>query len=423
MAHVSTISIRLNLAIGGCYRFPMARSLPNAGATTGAPINLRRLGRVRVLEALSRHRILSRADLVQQTGLARASVSSVVFDLIRAGIVAETADEATPVIRTGRPPQLISLVPTAAYALGVDIGHDHVRVVLTNLVGNPCWDRSQRLAVDHDQERALETATELISHAVGDSGVAREKILGLGVGIACPVDSDSGELAAEGIMPGWVGIRPADELTRRTGFAAHVINDANAGVLAERRFGAARESADVVYLRLSSGIGAGVICGGRMLLGSNGVAGELGHVTVEPAGAVCRCGNRGCLETVASPEALAALLARSWGRPVSDTDLADLLEDGDRGTLRAIQDAGDAVGRVLAPAVLLLNPELIVIGGDLAFAGEPLFEPMRHALDRGMMNSHTRGLRIVPSALGDSAGVLGAAALILDGAPRQLGMD
>jgi predicted NBD/HSP70 family sugar kinase len=340
---------------------------------------------------------------------------------MRSGLVKETAGHAMPGVKTGRPPQLFALVPTAGYALGVDIGHDHVRAVLANLSGIPCWDRSHPVTVDHDPERALATAAELSRQALGETGVAVDKVLGLGLGIACPVDAGRGDLAAEEIMPGWVGVRPASELAERTGFPVRIINDANAGVLAEQRFGAARESADVVYLRLSSGIGAGVICGGRMLLGSNGVAGELGHVTVEPAGAVCRCGNRGCLETVASPAAVARLLTRSWGRPVSDTDLAGLLRARDRGTLRVVGDAGEAVGRVLAPAVQLLNPELVVIGGELAAAGEALFEPMRHALTRGAMTSHTRGLRIVPGALGDSAGVRGAAALILDGAPRQLG--
>jgi predicted NBD/HSP70 family sugar kinase len=395
----------------------------DAHAATGAPINLRRLGRVRVLQALSERRYLSRSELVQQTGLARASVGSVIFDLISAGLVQETADVATPVTRTGRPPQLLSLVPTAAYALGVDIGHDHVRTVLTDLAGTPRWDGSERLEVDHHPDQTLSTATEQIDRALADSGVAREKVLGLGIGIACPVDGGSGELSAEGIMPGWVDVRPGDELAGRTGLPVRIVNDANAGVLAERRFGAARECLDVVYLRLSSGIGAGVICGGRMLVGHNGVAGELGHVSVEPHGAVCRCGNRGCLETVASPTAIAALLARSWGRPVSDTDLADLLRGGDRGTLRAIEDAGDAVGRVLAPAVMLLNPELIVVGGDLAAVGEALFEPIRRTITRSIMNSHARALRIVPSTLGDSAGVRGAAALVLDSAPERLGTD
>ncbi len=399
----------------------MSSETSAAETGAGAPINLRRLGRVRVLQALAENSPMSRADLVRHTGLARASVGGVIFDLIAAGIVVETTDAdsgPTPPL-AGRPPQMLSLAPTTAHALGVDIGHDHVRAVLTNLVGSPCWDRSVRLAVDHDPEHTLTAAVELIEAAMADTGMPREKILGLGAGIACPV-SASGDLSADGIMPGWVGIRLADELTSRTGFPTRVVNDANAGVLAERRYGAAREVSDVLYLRLSSGIGAGVISGGRVLLGAGGVAGELGHVTVEPNGHLCRCGNRGCLETVASPTALAALLTRSWGRRVSEDELAALIRGGDRGTLRAVEDAGDAVGRVLAPAVLLLNSELIVIGGDLAAAGDPLFEPLRRALERGVMRSHARGLRIVPSALGDSAGVRGAAALILDDAPRLL---
>src|SRR5258708_27101244 len=140
-------------------------------------------------------------------------------------------------------------------------------------------------------------------------------------------------------MRGWGGVRPAGELASRTGLDVRVINDANACVLAERRFGAARESGDILCRRLSSGIGAGVVCGGRMLLGHNGLAGELGHVSVDPDGAVCRCGNRGCLETVASPTAIAALLTRSWGRPVSDTDLADLRRCGDRASPHAVEAA------------------------------------------------------------------------------------
>jgi predicted NBD/HSP70 family sugar kinase len=301
------------------------------------------------------------------------------------------------------------------------MAHDHVRAVLTDVVGTVLWDQTRPMAVDGDPERALDTAVRLIDSALADVGVPREKVLGLGAGFACPVDKDRRRLHAEGIMPGWVGVQPVDELAGRTGLPVQIINDANAGVLAERRFGAARDCADVVYLRLSSGIGAGVVCDGRMLLGYGGLAGELGHFTVEPTGAVCRCGNRGCLETVASPTAIADLLTRSWNRPVSGTDLADLLRTGDRGTLRAVEDAGDAVGRALAFTVMLLNPELIVVGGDLAAAGEALFEPMRRSLMRSTMTSHADPLRIVPGSLGDDAGVRGAAALVLATAPERLG--
>lgn len=386
------------------------------------PIGLSDLGRVRVLRALTEKPWLSRAELVRRTGLARATVGSVIFELMAAGLVRESAADAGGGARTGRPPQLLSLQPDAAYALGLDIGHEHVRAILTDVAGTRLWERAEPMAVDGDPARTLAVAARLIDQAVGESAVPREKILGLGAGIACPVDRDGRRLHAEGIMPGWVGVKPAQELARRTGLAVHITNDANAGVLAERRFGAARDCENVLYLRLSSGIGAGVVCDGRMLLGRGGLAGELGHVTVEPAGAVCRCGNRGCLETVASPTAIAGLLARSWNRPVAGADLPDLLRAGDRGTLRAVQDAGDAVGRALAATVMLLNPEMIVVGGELAAAGDALFEPMRRALARNTMGSHTEALRIVPSALGDSAGVRGAAALVLDAIPERLGL-
>jgi predicted NBD/HSP70 family sugar kinase len=385
------------------------------GGAAEAHINLWNLGRVRVLRALTEYPRLSRAELVQRTGLARATVGSVVYDLVAANLVRETADATASVARTGRPPQLLSLNPDAAYALGLDIGHDHIRATLTDLVGESRWDHTEPLEVDDDPERALDTAAGLIDRAIAEAGVARNKVLGLGLGIACPVGAGGGELRAEGIMPGWIGVRPADELGERTGLPVRMINDANAGVLAERRFGAARGCANVVYLRLASGIGAGVVCDGRMLLGHGGLAGELGHVTVEPQGPICRCGNRGCLETVASPAAIAGLLPGGRG-----SDLAALLGEGDRGARRAIEDAGEAVGRALALTVMLLNPELIVVGGALVTAGEVLFEPMRRVIGRTTMGAQHRDLRIVASALGDSAGVRGAAALVLETVPERL---
>lgn len=392
-------------------------------ASAEAPISLTDLGRVRVLRALVERPRLTRSEIVGRTGLARATVGSVIYDLMTAGLVRETAapGPSGPVgTRSGRPPQLLSLEPTAAYALGLDIGHDHVRAVLTDVIGTVLWDRSEPLAVDAEPEHTLETARGLVEQAITEVAVPRDRILGLGAGIACPVDKDGRNLYAEGIMQGWVGIRPMDELAERTGLPVRIVNDANAGVLAEQRYGAARSHDDVLYLRLSSGIGAGAICDGRMLLGHGGIAGELGHVIVEHSGLLCRCGNRGCLETVASPPAIAALLERSWGRSVSAADLPGLIAARDRGTLRAIEDAGDAVGRALAIAVMLLNPRIIVVGGELAVATEALFEPMRRAIARNTMVCHADALTIVRSALGDSACVRGAAALVLERVPETL---
>jgi DNA-binding transcriptional ArsR family regulator len=225
-------------------------------ATSESPINLRDLGRVRVLRALTEKPRLSRAELVRQTGLARSTVGSVIFDLTGAGLVRESASAGATGARSGRPPQLVSLEPDAAYALGLDVGHDHVRAILTDLVGTPRWDQSEALAVDGDPDRTLNTAVNLIDRAIEDVGVQREKILGLGLGIACPVDKSNGRLHAEGIMPGWVGVRPTEELADRTGLMVRITNDANAGVLAERRFGAARGCANVVYRTADPQLGA-----------------------------------------------------------------------------------------------------------------------------------------------------------------------
>lgn len=391
-----------------------------------APIGLTDLGRVRVLGALADAGPLTRSDIVARTGLARATVSSVLYDLIGGGLVRESAapegggPAAGGGTRAGRPPQLLALAPEAGYAVGLDIGHDRVRVVLTDLVGTVRWDRTTLLPVDDHPDETLATAEQLVDAAVADTGVPRDRILGLGAGFACPVDQDGQRLHADNIMRGWTETRPVDELAARTGLRVQMINDANAGVLAERRYGAARGSDDVLYLRLSSGLGIGAICGGRMLLGHKGIAGEIGHVSVDRNGALCRCGNRGCLETVASPPAIARLLSHSWGRTVTSEELPGLLAAGDRGARRAVEDAGEVVGRALAAAVMLLNPQLIVVGGELAAAGEVLFEPLHRALVHDTTGSHIEHLKIMESALGDSAGVRGAAATVLEHVPELL---
>jgi predicted NBD/HSP70 family sugar kinase len=393
--------------------------IAKAGAEAAPPVNLRRLGRLRILESLAEAGELSRTELSRRTGLSRATVSSVVYDLVGEGLVREEATANTE-SKLGRPPLTLSLEPGSAFALGVDIGHDHVRTILSDIVGKVLWDERINVDVDDSAADTLVAATKTVERALRETKTPRASVLGLGVGIACPVDRNTGQLRAEGIMPSWVDRLPGDELAALTKLPVQVINDANACVLAERRYGEAQIWDDVVYLRLSAGIGAGIVCGGQMLLGHDGLAGELGHVTIEPNGIVCRCGNRGCLETIASPTALSALLSRSWGQTVTTSELARLIEARDRGALRAVEDAGAAVGKALAVIVMTLNPRLILVGGELAAAGELLLDPMRRALQRDSVVAHHRGLEIAVSALGDSAAARGAAALVLANAPQRL---
>ncbi|WP_037913991.1 ROK family protein [Actinacidiphila yeochonensis] len=384
-------------------------------------MNLREVGRLRVLEALHTTPRSSRPELVRLTGLSRATVSSLISDLIAVGLVTEDdGPEETEPRRTGRPAQSLSLVPTAGFAIGADIGHQHVRVILCDLFGAVLWEHWVAKEVDRAPDETLDLVAVLVNRALQETGVDRDRVLGIGAGIASPVEKGSGALGAEGIMPGWVGMRLTDELARRTALPVRVTNDANAGALAERMYGAGRQAGDMVYVRLSAGIGAGIVSGGRLMLGARGLAGEIGHLPLTTDGLICRCGNRGCLETVASPVAIARLLSESWGHPVAARDLPTLIAQRNTGALRAVRDAGESVGRALSTLVTLLNPRLIVVGGDLAGAGEDILEPMRSGVRRHTLPSAVEGVEIVTGGLGDGAEVRGAAGLVLADAPQLL---
>jgi predicted NBD/HSP70 family sugar kinase len=393
---------------------------PRSAAADGAPINLRDEGRVRVLRALQHSGGSSRSELISCTGLSRATITTLIADLIASGVVEERGDTGDGLRRAGRPAQPLALVASAAYAAAVDIGHQHVRATICDARGTSVWERVAALDVDHTPTQTLDLAAGLLEEALRAQDIPRERLLGVGVGIACPVETTNDTLYAEGIMTDWVGVRPADELSRRTGLTAELINDANAGALAESLYGAARNCDHMIYVRLSAGIGAGIVTGGQLQLGGNGLAGEIGHLQVEPRGRVCRCGNRGCLETVASPVALASLLAQSWNRPVDTDELFELLEAGDHGARRAVEDAGEAVGRCIAAMVTLFDPELVVVGGELATAGELLFEPMRRSIRSHVMPRSVDHYRVVAGELGDRAAALGAAGLVLAKAPDLL---
>jgi len=374
-----------------------------------------------VIEAIYREPATSRADITRRTGLARQTVSTIIEELERASLVEERcATDAAPARNTGRPPILLSLVPGAAFAVGLDFGHQHIRVAVCDLSGQPVVDDWSPAEVDHAPTESLDLARELVSHALTSAGIDRDRLLGVGMGLAAPINKSTGELEADGILPGWHGIRPAAEMEARLGIPVELANDADVGALGEKVFGAGSAVEDLVYVRLSAGIGAGMILAGRPYHGALGVAGEIGHVLADPRGPICRCGNRGCLETIASPVAVAALLERSTGRPVTIQTLLALVAAEDRGARRAVADAGEAVGKVVSALVNIVNPQLVLVGGELAAAGDVLLDPIRAAIERHSVAPAARSVRVTAGSLGPRAEVLGAAALILAQAPHML---
>ncbi|GIH15450.1 transcriptional regulator [Rugosimonospora africana] len=375
-----------------------------------------------MIESIYRHPASSRADIARRTGLSRATVSTVVEELGKAHLVHEqdATDDADRQRGNGRPPTLLSLVPRAAFAVGIDIGHQHVRVTICDLAGEPIADEWSRAQVDDAPAQTLDLAHDLVRQAMRDAAVTSEQLLGVGMGVAAPINSRTGDVESDGILPGWQGIAPAAEMHRRLGFPIELANDANVGALGEKVFGAGRGVNDMTYIRLSAGVGAGLIIGGQPHQGSLGMAGEIGHVCVDPRGPICRCGNRGCLETVASPVAVTRLLEQSTGRPITFAQLLGLVASGDRGARRAVADAGEAIGMTVSWIVNILNPELVVVGGELAAAGDVLFDPIRTGIDRHSVPAAAAGVRVTGGVLGDRAEVLGAAALILAQSPLAL---
>ncbi len=383
----------------------------------GSLRTLRQVNRLRIVDALRTRGTSSRSELARMTGLSRTTVASLVADLQERGLVVEAGNGAEPAGR-GRPPVLLRLNATAGAVVGVDFGHVHVGVAVADLSSTVLAERRIALDVDHDAAAALDAAAELVEVALEEAGVDRRSVVGAGMALSGPIDRRTGSVGSTSILPAWAGLRPGKELGRRLHLHVDVDNDANLGALAEVVFGAGRGLGNVVYVMLSAGIGAGLVLGGRIYHGGSGIAGELGHVQVHPEGAVCRCGSRGCLETVASTGALVSLLRPSFGPDLTVEGMVDLVAAGDLAARRVTNDAGRAVGRVLADLCNLLNPEAIIVGGDLRAAGDPLISGIREAVDRYALPGAAETVAIRGGELGERAEVLGALALVITDTER-----
>jgi predicted NBD/HSP70 family sugar kinase/biotin operon repressor len=369
--------------------------------------SLRERNRRQLLDALRQRGSASRADLARLTGLSRSTVSTLVADLQASGLVVEREHEQRP-SQQGRPPTLLTLDRSAGLILGIDFGHEQVHVAIADLSRTILAERVHPLDVDHAAHEALAAAVTLTGEAVGAAGVEAGRILCAGVGLSGPINRATGMVHAGKILPGWDGIRPVAELSQRLDLPVHLDNDANLGALAEVALGAGVGARDAVYLMVSGGIGAGLILGGEIYRGTGGTAGELGHVLVDEGGPICRCGNRGCLETFAGGPAIVELLRPSHGAGLTLERVIALAVEGDSGARRAIADAGRVLGRSVAAIVNAFNPELIIVGGSVGAAGDVLLDPLREAVHRYAIPSAANDVRIARGVLGDRAEVLGA---------------
>jgi glucokinase-like ROK family protein len=381
------------------------------GEQPGALGSLRRSNRKNVVKALQTLGVTSRADIARWTGLSRSTVSSIVAELQDEGLV-DRRDSGREAAGSGRPPALIALDPSAGFALGVDFGKRHLAVALADLSHQLLDEQRVEMTDDYEAGEGMARAAELVDRLLDDLDADRARVIGVGMGIPGPVQK-TGMVGSSAILPGWAGTSPQERMAELLDLPVRVGNDANLGALAESTWGAGRGSENVVYLKLATGIGAGIVIGGRLVEGAGGTAGEIGHTTIDEMGDVCRCGNRGCLETYAGAAAIASLLSRSFGEKLDPEAVLSRAVEGDPGCRRAIADAGRHIGVAVANLCNLVNPERIVVGGSLGQAGALLLDPLRESVSLRAIPSAREDVRIVPGELGERAELLGAVALVL----------
>lgn len=373
-------------------------------AGPGSQSSLRSANERRLIDALMGEGELTQAQLARRTGLAPATVSNIVHALEAVGVVEVTEGR-------GRKGRAVRLAGATGYVVGIDFAHRSVSVALANLAHDIVVE-TRPLAEGHRYDDGLVLVGEMIEQLLAAAGADRGDLVGAGMTLPAPVDSRRRQVGAPSVLPGWVGVDAPSVASRILGFPVQVNNDANLAAMAEHLWGAGRGVANLAYIKIAEGVGAGLVLDGQLFRGANGTAGEIGHTTIDEFGRLCRCGNRGCLETIVSTTQVLALLAPTHGA-VTIPDVVAAARAGDAGCRRILADTGRAVGVAVANLCNLVNPELVLIGGSLAEAGDLLLDPMREIVARYGVPSAVDDLAIRAALLGDRAELLGAVALAL----------
>jgi predicted NBD/HSP70 family sugar kinase len=329
-----------------------------------------------LLELIRRSDGLTRADLVLSTGMGRSTVTQRLEPLLAAGLVVDGGEARST---GGRPPALLRFNPDAGVVLVADLGATHARFGVTDLAAEILAEQSQDLLISSGPEAVLGAAQQVFDELLVTAGKTIDDVRGIGIGVPGPVDFVRGTAVDPPIMPGWGNFAIRTSLEERYGVGVFVDNDVNIMALGEF-WAAEAASGNSVFLKVGTGIGSGLLLDGRLYRGANGAAGDIGHIEGGRPDVTCRCGNSGCLEANASGSALAEQLAELGHDTKDGRDVVALANRGDRDALNAVREAGRLIGGVLAGVVNLINPAEVVIGGDLAEAGQPLLAGIRETV-------------------------------------------
>ncbi len=371
----------------------------------------------RIVRSLSARGSLSAAQLARLTGLAKSTVSQTLADLRRSGVVVEAAAEGRPA-GAGRPATMLTLNPEAGTVLGALIGLREIKVIIADVSHAIIAQKSVLMDEDYSPADAVDIIRDLATEGYRDHAISRAGLMGVGVAIAGPVNPIDGRIQRASVVPTWAGIDVRDVFGPVFNRPVVVDNESNCAAVAEMTWGVAQGHDDFVLFKVDAGVGGAIVSGGRVMTGIAGAAGEFGHMSINPDGPLCRCGNRGCLELYASFRDNLAIASRRFGRPMTMDDVILLAESGDVGCRRLIEDTAEIAGHGLGMIGTIINPPLIVIGGRMALAGELLLAPLRasyekHTLVKSRDVNAASRTQIVKGQFTENDSVLGAVGLVL----------
>ncbi|GAA2386177.1 ROK family transcriptional regulator [Nonomuraea africana] len=359
-----------------------------------------------VLQLIRQGTCRTRKELIEYTGLSRSTITDRVDRLIEAGYIHEAERGASG---GGRPPSVLAIDPASKVTLVADLGASHARVALTDLAARPLAEESIQMRIDRGPEPVLTWVRQAFERLLDRTGRARERVCGIGLDLPGSVDHTSGKVLRSFLMPGW------DDLPIKAAFGdlfdvpILVENDAKAMALGEW-WASFRQSPSLLLVKVSTGIGAGIVLDGRIYRGVEEAAGNIGHVRLrESDDRVCTCGSKGCVASLASGHAL----AKDLGQETSQ-DVVRLVQAGDPEAIALTQEAGRTLGLVLATAVSLLNPGVLVLAGDMAETREHYLTGIRESVYRRSLPFTTRNLEIVTSTLAGRAGIVGTAVMVTE---------
>ncbi|MBI4758441.1 MAG: ROK family transcriptional regulator [Chloroflexi bacterium] len=387
---------------------------------------LRQINRLAVLDVVRQRGPISRTDISRVIKLTPATSFTIVDELVKMGLLRPQGIGSST---GGRRPTLFEFNPTAFFVLGVDIGGlGKMIAVLADLDGNVLARAASELAVGEGPAGVIARIVASLKQVILEAGVERHALRGVGIATPGLADPRTGRIIYSANL-GWQDIAIADPVEQAMGLPTWVENNANAMALGESWCGAGRGFQNVICLNVGVGIGAGIVIRGKLYRGSGGLAGEIGHTTVDEDGPRCRCGNHGCLEALAAGPAIARRAVRGIRRGTV-TRIADLVQGkleyvtaevvsqaaalGDPFALQILEEAGQYVGLGVANLINSLNPDVVVIGGGVAQAGEVFFAGVRRAVAARALQLSAAQARIVPAKLGMDAGAVGATTLVLE---------